>query len=353
MTDVLHTADIHLRAGDRTRLAGLEAVLEKAEELDVELLTIAGDLFDGGEDVDALRHELRNRLFTDLPFEILLIPGNHDVRAFREDLFFGEACTVIAEEEHFGEWTNEDRSLSISAIPYREELTDDLVAALHDRSSSGDMDVLLFHGSLDAPMGADSGDETDYRYFPVAEEELLDLGFDVYLAGHYHSPHLRRLDNGAEFAYPGTPVSTRRSEVGRRQVVLFDGDRGLSFEALDTPHYLDHRVTVSPGRETETIQDIEAWVSTHVSDSSIPRIVVDGVVDVPEAEFAEKLATVVETDWVTSNWLSVDHITHHPVIEAFENQLDERSWDERTKEAVRTRTLRAASTVAAMGPEWR
>lgn len=345
MTSLVHTADVHLRPDTDERLAALEEVLTIAADRDADVLTIGGDLFDRPEDVEQLRTELRNRFFTEQPFEIILIPGNHDVEAFRGDLFFGDACTVIADEETFGTWVSPQENLRIIGIPYRERATDDLLLALNDREEFAGTDVLLFHGSLDAPIGADAGDEDDYRYFPVTEELLTELNFDYYLAGHYHGPHQLQFDTGAEFAYPGTPASTRTSETGRRRVVRLDDD-GLAFEPLDTFHYLEKRVTVTPGEEDAVITELDEWVQTTVSPNATPSVIVDGVIDQAETEFSDRLREVVDPDWLTNQTVSADHVTSHPVLQEFEQRLADKEWDEDTKDAVWTRTLRVASEKA-------
>ena len=345
MTSLVHTADVHLRPDTDERLAALEEVLTIAADRDADVLTIGGDLFDRPEDVEQLRTELRNRFFTEQPFEILLIPGNHDVEAFRGDLFFGDACTVIADEEYFGTWVSPHEDLRIIGIPYRERATDDLLLALNDREEFAGTDVLLFHGSLDAAIGADAGDENDYRYFPVTEELLTELNFDYYLAGHYHGPHQLQFDTGAEFAYPGTPASTRTSETGRRRVVRLDDD-GLAFEPLDTFHYLEKRVTVTPGEEDAVITDLDEWVRTTVSPNATPSVIVEGVIDQAETEFSDRLREVVDPDWLTNQTVSADHVTSHPVLQEFEQRLADKEWDEDTKDVVWTRTLRVASEKA-------
>lgn len=345
MTSLVHTADVHLRPESDERFDALEAVLEVTEELGADVLTIGGDLFDRPEDVETLRSDLRNRLFTDRPFAILLVPGNHDVDAFRGDLFFGDACTVVADVDHFGTWVSEDGRLRVVCLPYREEPTDELLLSLSDRDPFDGADVLLFHGSLDAPISAETGEEGDYRYFPVTEELLAELGFDYYLAGHYHGPHLLQFDTGAEFAYPGTPASTRTSETGRRRVVKLDPGSGLEFEPLDTYHHLEKRVTVTPGAEESVLTELREWVESTVSPRADPSIVVDGVVDQSESAFARQLREVANPEWITDETVSVEHVTSHPVLREFEARLDETDWDEETREAVWTRTLRAASQV--------
>lgn len=155
MTSLVHTADVHSRSDADERFGTLDEVLTVATELDMDVLTIGSDHFDRPKDVDQLREELRNRYFTDCPFEILLIPGNHDNDAFRDDLYFGDSCTVITNEEHFGTWMSPDEDLKIVGIPYREEPTDELLLALNDRGEFDGTEVMLFHGSLEAPSVLD------------------------------------------------------------------------------------------------------------------------------------------------------------------------------------------------------
>jgi exonuclease SbcD len=345
MTSLVHTADVHLRPDTDERLAALEEVLTVTADCDADVLTIGGDLFDRPEDVEQLRSELRNRFFTDQPFEIILIPGNHDVEAYRGDLFFGDSCTVIADEEYFGTWVSPNEDLKIVGLPYQETLTDDLLLALEDRPDFTGTEVLLFHGSLDAPIGANAGDEDTYRYFPVTEDLLAELGFDYYLAGHYHGPHHLQFDTGAEFAYPGTPAATRTSETGRRRVVRL-ADDGLTFESLDTFHHLEKRVTVTPGDEDAVITELDEWVQTAVSPTANPSVIVEGVIDQAETEFSDRLHGVVDPDWLTNRTVSADHVTSHPVLQEFDDRLADKEWDDETKDAVWTRTLRVASEVA-------
>lgn len=346
MTTILHTADVHLRPDADERFAALEAVLETAEENEADVLTVGGDLFDRPGDVETLRNDLRNRYFSDRPFEVVLIPGNHDVEAFRGDLFFGDSCTVVADEEPFGQWVAPAGDLRIVCIPYREAADDELLMALDDRRPFDGTEVLLFHGSLDAPIGADTGDEEAYRYFPVTETVLAELDFDYYLAGHYHGAHLVQFETGAGFAYPGTPAATRRSETGRRRVVRLDPDDGLAFEPLDTHHYLEKHVTVVPGREDAVVEELDAWIEETVTTNAVPSIQVMGVIDCPETEFDDRLRAIADPEWLENETVSVDHVTAHPVVDAFEERLAEREWDEETVEAVWTRTLRTASKVA-------
>lgn len=350
MVTLVHTADVHLRQGSDERLDALAAVLAVAESTRADVLTIGGDLFDQPESVDQLRSELRTEYFSDLPFEVVLIPGNHDVEAYRGDLLFGDACTVMADpSDHYATWTSPDGSLRITGIPYQTEPTDELLLALENRDAFNGAEALLFHGSLDAPIRAETGDESAYRYFPVSEDLLADMDFDFYLAGHYHSAHLRQFDGGAEFAYPGTPASTRTSETDRRRVVTLDLDDGLDFEPLNTFHYLETQVAVTPGEEDAVVAEIESWVESTVTEHAEASVVVTGVFDEPEDEFGDRLESAAGPAAVTNRALSVDHVIDHAVMQEFRERLDTKDWDEGTKQSVWTRTLRAASEIGSAG----
>ena len=71
---LLHTADLHLNADRPETVEALEVVLAEADRHEVDIVTIAGDLFDTQAAADALRPQLRP-LFSDNPFEIVAIPS--------------------------------------------------------------------------------------------------------------------------------------------------------------------------------------------------------------------------------------------------------------------------------------
>lgn len=344
MTQLVHTADVHLRSDMEGRFDALETVLKITEELGAEVLTIGGDLFDRPEDVETLRTRLRNEYFVDRPFEVLLIPGNHDVDAFRRNLFFGDACTVFtSEEDEFETWSSPDGNLRIVAIPYQERATDELLLTLANRANFDGTDVMLFHGSLDAPFDTDSGEEGGRRYFPISEQELASLDFDYYLAGHYHNPQLPELDMDAGFAYSGTPAATRRSETGRRGVVTLDQDQGLSIRTIDTVHYLSFKETISPGEEEEVLENVANWVERQVRPTTNASVTVDGYISMDESEFASRLADAAGPATITNRTRDVERILAHPVLTQFVERLEEKEWDEKTRTVVKHRMLRAAT----------
>lgn len=349
MTVLLHTADVHLTSDDPERMEALRAVLDRAEMGDMDIVTIGGDLFDRPEEVERLRTDLRNDLFSGRSFDIILIPGNHDIEAYRGDVFFGDSCTVITEEP-YEHWTAPDESLRITGLPYTEYSDDDLVLSLQDREAFDGPEVLLLHCSLDVPFDEyETGDEATPRYFPVTEELLAELGFDYYLAGHYHSAHKVPLSNGGEFTYPGTPASTSTSETGQRRVSVLKPDEGIVFETLDTHHYVEREFTATPGAEQELLDTVREWAAQHVRESAEASIHVDGFIGQEEETFNEELVEAASPASVSDHTRSADHVLSHPLFLSFEDELEETDWDDETTAKVRQRALDVCNELIARG----
>jgi len=349
MTRVLHTADVHLTPDYPERKKGLRTLLERAESSDIDVVTIGGDLFDQPESMEQLRTDLRNDLFTDRSFDIILIPGNHDIEAYRGDVFFGDACTVMTEEP-FSHWTAPNDDLRITALPYRERPDDELLLALQDRTPFDGHEALLLHCSLNAPFdGYETGEETARQYFPVTEELLAELGFDSYLAGHYHSPHKVSISTGAVFTYPGTPVSTSTSETGQRRVSILDPGNGIEFETLETYHYAAREFTVTPGCEDALLADVREWSDQHAVDYADASVHVDGFVEMPEDAFHEELQAAAAPATVTNATRSVEQVLSHPLFRSFQAELEDTDWDEETVDRVTERTLDVFSQLSARG----
>lgn len=349
MVRVLHTADVHLEPGADERRAALAAVLDRAVAADADVVTVGGDLFESELAAEQCRDSLR-AAFADRPFPVVTIPGNHDADAFRGDLFFGEAFLpaterpfehVVVEAGNAGESEDDadepgdDADVApaadaarVTCLPYTPEATDDLLVSLRDREPFDGPEFLLLHCSLEAPVRGGVGDEGDHRYFPVGKAALAELGFDYYLAGHYHSRHRTELDDGATFVYPGTPSSVTRSETGQRTCVLIDTEapRDVTLETLDTFHYDAIEARVTPGEEDEVLSAVASQVATWDDRNVEARVAVDGFLARDEAAFAEALADASGDVPVENRTRSVEHVLSHPLFEDFEARLAEREF---------------------------
>lgn len=74
---ILHTSDIHLESFGDKACTSLEAVVRVAQETEVDLVLIVGDLFEHNR-VDDKLVSFTIEQFKKLPMTVAILPGNHD-----------------------------------------------------------------------------------------------------------------------------------------------------------------------------------------------------------------------------------------------------------------------------------
>ncbi|WP_415379336.1 metallophosphoesterase family protein [Halosimplex sp. TS25] len=321
---LLHTADLHLGRGGQRSVDALDALLDAAAREEVDALTVGGDCFDSAAAADELRPELRER-FTDNPFDVLVVPGNHDVAAFRENVEFGPDFRVLSADPF--EVAEVDGG-EVVGVPYRERLGDDLFFELRERAHEDA--VLCLHCTLDAGFGAGAtGGEEAPSYCPVQTETLGELGYEFVLAGHVHAElYQRKLPNGGLFIYPGSPVSHSWAETGRRHAVVVDtDDANVQPVALDTYYRDRFEATVTPGEGYEVIDRIEGWIDGQDTDRSDLEVRVDGFTELDESTFDERLHAAAGPATVVNETRGVAAVLDHPIYADFVDRLDDLDLD--------------------------
>jgi DNA repair exonuclease SbcCD nuclease subunit len=347
---ILHTSDLHLSEDKPKTIAALDELLRLANERSVDLMTIGGDLFDSAEDAEALRSELR-RKFSNNGFDILSIPGNHDIEAYALNLDFGSDLTIVTEKPF--KVISKD-NVSIVALPFTERPFEELLSGLRRAVERTKASILLLHCTLDIGFSAgDLGEGEALDYFPISTATLGRLGYDWVLSGHFHkTTNIRKLGDKGWFVYPGSPVSHTRKETGRRNTVLIDTSAETCQPIpLKCFYYDSFTVNVRPRTEDEAIQSIEKWITQRRGDDCALEVIVDGFIEKDEKEFRnsiEGIAEGVELDYRCRN---ITDVLEHPLFQRFKKKLAD-SGAERKEEIeakvidamarlLRTRELRA------------
>lgn len=205
-----HTADIHLGAVPDTGFAwsrerekeiweSFRSLIGKAEEEQIDLLLIAGDLFHR----QPLLRELKevNYLFSGLSHtRVVLIAGNHDY--LKRDSYYRKFSwsenVVFLGEDRCGHVEFEDIKMRIYGLSYASK---EIREPLYDSMSverDGWFQVLLAHG----------GDE---KHIPIDRRKLMESGFDYIALGHIHKPQV--LVPG-RMAYAGALEPLDRNDTG-------------------------------------------------------------------------------------------------------------------------------------------
>ena len=206
---LLHTADVHLdnwpqgTAEPPGAHRGFEAVIDRALDMQVDIVLIAGDLFDHNRVADGTIAFAQNQLRR-LRCPAVILPGNHDCLHpngiyHRHD--FGTACgnvrviteldgqTISFPELDLVIWgrgmeTHEPGFHPLAHIPAR-----------HD----GRWHVAMAHGFFYEDF------EQPERSSPILAAEIRQTGWDYVAMGHKHvtADHSQE---GVAAWYPGTPL---------------------------------------------------------------------------------------------------------------------------------------------------
>lgn len=280
---ILHTADVHLHSSHPQRLDALAKVLAKAREYQVDLLLIAGDLFDNHQEADKLRPTLRS-LFRDLPFEVLAIPGNHDQHAYSRDHFFGDSFQGVTKQPFS---VVDYPGTRLVLLPYFPGPLLPLLADLQKQVTSDKLNILVLHCTWSLPhyTSLDFGTPDDHRYLPVTPDLLDSLGYDLLLAGHYHSGYRKQtLPRGGVFVYSGSPSPITTREQGRRHVNLVThGD----CRSLELPVRYRETITLpgTPGKEQALLEQLKETLALHPPNLCRPLVRIEGFTAWDEAHF--------------------------------------------------------------------
>ena len=255
---ILHTADLHLDEKHEERWSAFDELIRTAQEHKVDALVISGDLFDHGLEAEKLRNRLRSAIGSG-SFQTVILPGNHDYKAYRSGLYFGDNVSVLSNWEE----PVEAGEVVIWGLPYEPLSAEKTVRRLKDLGARMDpnrINYLLFHGELlDAYFSPeDMGNEGDQRYMPAKLSYFAGLPVRHVLAGHFHSRYAAwNLPGGGLFVYPGSPSAVTRREIGIRKVNLVDPNGNTSEITLNTVHYEKLSLNLDPFSDRNPLEQLE------------------------------------------------------------------------------------------------
>ena len=239
MVRILHFADLHLNrsfaglsvapseaAKRREELrAALRRIVDLALELDVDALTVGGDLYEherAGPDTGNFTAGEFARL---APKPVLIAPGNHDPYV-PDSLYWRLEWPANVHIFQTMSWEPLQLSdtVTIWGAGHRgPAVRDNLFATLS--IESGRTNIALVHGSDISAVP-----EGKPAHCPFTREDIERSSLDFALLGHYHELRLRPQES-PRYAYPGSPEPLDFSEAGDHYVLLLTANgQGISCE---------------------------------------------------------------------------------------------------------------------------
>ncbi len=266
---ILHTADWHLDSTltsifpediakkRRTELCdGFCSLVKLAEELEVNAVLIAGDLFDTKRVLVRTADRLRAAIASVPNIDFYYVAGNHDSEThFRQDLPNLHCFTRKFTRYSLGDGVALYGAEAPDESAYRDLLPDE-----------NETNLLLLHGELS---------DTSYGCDKVNARALRRKGFDYLALGHYHSYKSGSIDERLTYAYCGCPEGRGFDECGEKGVILLTVEKGrvehrfMPF-SVRTLHTITPTITDDPA---ESENAINALLSD-IPRSDIVRLVI-------------------------------------------------------------------------------
>ena len=285
MVRILHAADFHLDSAftglneQQARQRRQESrdltrrMVEYANDHGVQLMLLAGDLFDS-DCVTRDTCELLAGQFASFPTcRFFISPGNHDpyndASVYKRmewpdnvHIFTGEKERVRLDElgvDVYGVGFTGKTCLSSPVVGY---------PAL-DKSR---LNILVCHGEVGVPLSANG---------PITKAEIAQSGFDYIALGHIHAPSGLLREGDTQYAYPGCLESRSFDEPGYHGALfgeLSKESNGLRFVRFSKRRY--ERTVVDIGGcadKIEAVERIRAGIRRYTEDTAL-RLTLTGEV---------------------------------------------------------------------------
>ena len=298
---ILHAADIHLDSplrnlrkyedapSDQIRGASrraLENLVNLAVAEEVDLVVIAGDLYDGDwqdQNTGLFFVSQASRLI-DAGIPVVVIRGNHD--AFNKmtlnlrlpknpdgsDVMMSEK-SVDTREFDFG-----DLSVAVHGRSYRKQHERGDLVKDYPAARSGMFNLGLLHTSL-------TGFEGHTAYAPCTPQQLADFDYDYWALGHIHQRNEHQVEGAAPVVFSGIVQGRKINEPGAKGCVMIEidsrGSTTRTFHPLDVVRFEKCSLNGSSFEHVDDVMDqFESWLETKIEEVDdrllVPRVEITG-----------------------------------------------------------------------------
>ncbi len=256
---ILHTADIHIGAAESflgadadarrfETLITFEKIIDLAITEKVDLIAIAGDLFDSNTVEERFITAVFEKIKTAAPIKVIFAAGNHDPlnadspflnRSLPENLYvlgINDECITFDDigAKVYG------RSFEHSYLQGEESLS--------IKADENYINILVQHGELKSDLNSD--------YNAITPKFVKNSGMDYIALGHVHKrTEIGKLD-GTSFAYCGCPEGQGFDELDQKGVYI--GEIGkkycdLKFTPVSKRLHIEEKVDVRSLKDSSEI----------------------------------------------------------------------------------------------------
>ncbi len=268
---ILHTGDLHLcspmlnmgeKSAERKRelLETFSNIISLAREEDVNLLLIAGDMFETGKP-DAETLDYVSKEFEKISnIKVFIVLGNHD---YGLDYEFPQNVHLFG---NYIEKVSVDNA-DIYGVSFDSEHNCRCITEGFTADNAENINILLVHGDM----------QTKSTYNPITADDISYSKMDYVALGHVHSHSGFEISGSSTYSYCGIPEGRAFDECGEKGVIIAEVGKGYAkcrFVPMCIRQYLSKTVDIS-GAE-DNLQIIEE-IALHLEDkNNIYRIILTG-----------------------------------------------------------------------------
>lgn len=229
---LLHTADLHL--GRKGREEDIwkqwEKIITIAQKEAVNVLIIAGDVFDDGRAEKEVKERFCHSLesLNQKGITVFIIPGNHDLR--RGNALAGINLPHVKVVFVYSVFTL--GKVSLHLFPFSQELDGRKMAQLR-KDAAGEYQIGVCHASyVSSPdVFCDLGD-SQAIHCPLVLEDIVALDFDYLALGHYHNAKSWQVGK-THCAYAGSIEPLSFKETAPRQIFMIECGNSLHIKPIE------------------------------------------------------------------------------------------------------------------------
>ena len=277
----VHIADIHMDSpfvnlsdkenlGDLKRLEQrkkLKEVIEYIKENKIDMLFIAGDLYEQ-QYIKQTTIEYINNLFKEIPeTQIYIAPGNHDPylkNSYYSKYKWNENVKIFNSKIE----KIEQDEVDIYGYGFEDFYCTECGIENLEIENPEKENILIMHGTLD---GANIEEK---QYNSISTKMLEEKGFDYVALGHIHKTNFNREN---KIIYPGSLVSLGFDELGQHGMVVGEIENkklNIEFIPIKSSEFVEKRIDVTEIISKEEL--IEKIDSIEIQPNEYVKIILEG-----------------------------------------------------------------------------
>lgn len=247
----------------------LERVVERAINLEIDFMIIAGDTFHQSQSsirTQSIFIQAMNRL-NEAEIPVFITFGNHDYYDSEKYWFsFPENVRLFdSEKVQTIEFTTKlKETVAISGFSYTHRwVNESKVDEFPERKGGVEYHIGIYHGEQGSSHSTDLN-----QYAPFKIEDMKAKGYDYWALGHVHQPEV--LSKTPLIVYPGTPQGHTMKETDARGMLFvkaYGGEFEYEWEKVGNVEWIKKEISLNQSRSLEelletVIGDLSSMMST-------------------------------------------------------------------------------------------